>query len=74
MENKNKKKSFWRDEKSGEFNWALVAVFVLVAIFFYNVYTAKTIIPGETQKQVSEQTTDKSLGDNNILIDKSKRD
>ena len=36
------------DKTSGEFNWALVAVLALAAIFFYSVLTANVSIPKDS--------------------------
>jgi hypothetical protein len=38
-------KRFWFDRETGEFNWAIIAVILLAAIFFYNVITANVRIP-----------------------------
>jgi hypothetical protein len=51
-------KRFWFDKETGEFNWAIVAILALAAIFFYNVMTANVNIPEKSEISINE-TADK---------------
>ena len=51
-------KKFWFDKETGEFNWAIVAIFALAAIFFFNVFTASVNIPAGTDINTEETVQD----------------
>ena len=55
-------KKIWFDNKTGEFNWALVAVIAFAAMFTYSVFTANVIIPEKTQEELQESFQNNRIG------------
>ena len=63
-------KRIWHSEYSGGFNWALVAIFVFVGIFLYNVITATVIIPGKAESKNISIDAKQGHQNNNMNKDK----
>lgn len=66
MKDNKQKKALWRDN-SGEFNWAMIAVIALAAIFFYNVFTANVVIPQKDLKVKQETVQNNWATDNGAI-------
>ena len=65
-------KKFWYDEYSGGFNWALVAVFLFVGIFLFNVINANVQIPGDNGSKNVENAIEQHEEPQSIPVEEHK--
>ena len=62
-------KKIWYDRKTGEFNWALLAVIALAGIFFYNILTANIRKPIQQGTDKKEDYFQQSTSGHSAMID-----